>query len=122
MRDDAIDRDALRRLLDLVGGDPADLEELLEEYLQAAPALAATLTGAAARGDLGAMRIAAHTLRSNARDFGAHHLSQLCATLEAACRSGALSASEAEAAAAEISAAEARARQALLALAPSGQA
>ncbi len=120
MRDEAIEQDALRRLLDLVGGDPADLEELLEEYVEAAPALAETLSSAAAAHDLEAMRIAAHTLKSNARDFGAHHLSDLCATVEAACRSGALSDAEATAAAAEISDAEARARRALLALTPPG--
>jgi len=54
------------------------------------------LCEAAAAGDLDALRIAAHTLKSNARDFGAMALSSVCATLEAECRTGAASEPQAQ--------------------------
>jgi HPt (histidine-containing phosphotransfer) domain-containing protein len=86
MSDGKIDTDALQRLLRLIGGDTEDLRELVDEFLQTAPDLAASISEAAATGDRDALRIAAHTLKSNARDFGAIHLSELCAALEGACR------------------------------------
>ena len=47
--------------------------------------------GTAARAnDLDALRIAAHTLKSNARDFGAMRLSVMCEELEQECRNGAV--------------------------------
>lgn len=88
MSDDIIDRSALRRLLELIGGDPADLQELLEDYRSQAPELASRISAAARSNDLEALRIAAHTLKSNARDFGARRLSTLCAGLERDCRNG----------------------------------
>ncbi|MFW5654835.1 MAG: Hpt domain-containing protein [Roseicyclus sp.] len=86
MTEGQIDTDALQRLLRVIGGDPEDLRELVEEFLQTAPELAASISDAAATGDRDALRIAAHTLKSNARDFGAMRLSELCAALESACR------------------------------------
>lgn len=112
--DESIDRNALARLLDVIGGDPQDLEELVADYLVIAPGLAATISAAAAAGDLDEMRIAAHTLKSNAHDFGALRLSALCAVLEQQCRVGA--APDAAATASAIVAAEAEARSTLAAL------
>lgn len=111
MSDDIIDRAALRRLLDVIGGDPADLNGLLEDYRSAAPELASQIGSAAASGDLDALRIAAHSLKSNARDFGAMRLSILCDDLERDCRNGAVS--DPLAAASAIASAEAAARQVL---------
>lgn len=88
MNDSEIDLTALSRLLEVIGGDPEDLAELLEDYRATAPDLAAQIEAAAAAGDLDALRIAAHTLKSNAQDFGATWLSVLCAELEHACRDG----------------------------------
>ena len=115
MSDDIIDRSALRALLELIGGDPEDLRDLLEDYRTQAPELASRITAAARSNDLDALRIAAHTLKSNARDFGAMRLSALCAELEQDCRSGTLAdpLSRAEA----ISSEEAAAREALDAVA-----
>ena len=114
MTDDVIDGSAIRRLLDVIGGDPEDLEELLEEYRSAAPQLAARISGAAQSGDIDSLRIAAHTLKSNARDVGAMRLSRLCEALEHQCRAGEVA--DAGGSAALIVAEEKAARQALKAL------
>lgn len=106
-----IDPAALQRLLDVIGGDREDLQELLEDYLDTAPRLAAEIRAGAEIGDADAMRIAAHTLKSNARDFGAMKLSALCQELEQACREK--SVTEPLAAAAEIEAEERAAAAAL---------
>jgi HPt (histidine-containing phosphotransfer) domain-containing protein len=106
-----IDTAALKRLLHIIGGDVDELRELLEEYLETAPELAASMSRAAAVGDRNAIRIAAHTLKSNARDFGAKRLSQLCAALEHDCRSE--NAIDPVAAAAEIAQEERAASRAL---------
>ena len=114
VNDGVIDRAALTRLLVAIGGDPQDLDELLEDYRSTAPSLAAQIRSAAGSGDLEALRIAAHTLKSNARDFGAMRLSSLCEKLERDCRSGAVS--DSQSAAEAIAVEEAAARQALDAL------
>lgn len=111
MSNDIIDRSALRRLLELIGGDPADLQDLLEDYRSQAPELASRISAAARSNDMDALRIAAHTLKSNARDFGAMRLSALCADLERDCRSGTIADPLARAEA--IRSEEAAAREAL---------
>lgn len=83
-----IDRHALKRLLGVVGGDISELEDLRNDYLEDAPELAQRILDAVGRGDMRALRIAAHMLKSNARDFGAVRLADLCATLEKACLEG----------------------------------
>ncbi len=86
MQDEVIDKQAIDRLLDMIGGDPEDLQELLDEFEQSAPDIVASMRTAADEGDLRALRINAHSLKSNATDMGAHRLSAMCASLEAACR------------------------------------
>lgn len=88
MESDLIDRAALKRLLEVMGNDPGELEDLLGDYNEDAPDLVRRISDAAARRDLEALRIAAHTLKSNARDFGALRLSTLCAEVERACAAG----------------------------------
>lgn len=88
MTDDVIDTTALTRLLQTIGGDVDDLRELVDDYEEDAPALVAVILEAAGAGDDEAMRVAAHALKSNARDFGAACLSDLCEDLERACREG----------------------------------
>ena len=111
MSDGIIEIAALRRLLEAIGGDPEDLRELIEDFRSEAPELAAQISEAAAGADLESLRIAAHTLKSNARDFGATRLSALCEELEQDCRTGAVAdpGDRAEA----IAAAETAARKAL---------
>jgi HPt (histidine-containing phosphotransfer) domain-containing protein len=81
---EALSRCARRAVLDpkaleRLGSTPSDREftaELVDAFLREAPALLHSLRGA----DVGR---AAHTLKSNARTFGATKLAQLCAELEA---------------------------------------
>lgn len=113
MNEETIDPAALRRLLDAIGGDPEDLTELIEDYCEAAPELAGSISASADAGDVEKARIAAHTLKSNARDFGAHRLSSLCAAVEQSCRDGAPPDRETAAA---IVAEEAEARRVLASL------
>ena len=82
MSTDLIDEDALERLLALIGDDPDDLDELIDDYLEAAPELAKTIVDACAGPDIDAMRIAAHTLKSNARDLGAMKVSERASDIE----------------------------------------
>ncbi|MDA5092474.1 Hpt domain-containing protein [Aliiroseovarius sp. KMU-50] len=86
MNASVIDIDALRRLLAVIGGDTEDLDELLRDFQSEAPELVDRMQLASRLGDIDALRIAAHTLKSNARDFGAVELSALCATMEQECR------------------------------------
>ncbi len=111
MSDIIIDIAVLARLLNVVGGDPEDLQELIEDYMEIAPGLAADIRAGAAAGDWKAARIAAHSLKSNARDMGAIHLSNLCAALEQQCKEGNVASPEEAIAAIEEQ--EAVARQAL---------
>ncbi len=83
-----IDRAALQRLLDVIGGDPEDLAELLEEFEDATPKTLEKMAAAASSGDLDSLRISTHSLKSNGRDFGATALAQLCEALENDCRDG----------------------------------
>ena len=83
-----IDRQALDKLQEIVGGDPADLVELIDSFLEEAPQLVEALAAAQGSGDLQGARRAAHSLKSNARDMGAGALAQLSAELEAQCVAG----------------------------------
>lgn len=88
MTDDQLDKSALKRLLDVIGGDPEDFDEMREEYFESVPDILTELQSAADASDLDQLRVAAHSLKSNARDFGAAALAELCGTLEAECKTG----------------------------------
>lgn len=83
-----IDRAALERLLEVIGGESEDLQELIDDYVENAPLLAAKIRTGSEAGDWDAVRIAAHSLKSNARDFGAIQLAEHCAALERQCKEG----------------------------------
>jgi HPt (histidine-containing phosphotransfer) domain-containing protein len=83
-----IARDALDKLLDLIGGDTGSLAELIESFLDESPLLLDQLQQAAGAGDRMGLGRAAHTLKSSARDFGAVQLSSSCEMLEKECREG----------------------------------
>jgi HPt (histidine-containing phosphotransfer) domain-containing protein len=82
MMNSQISKLALRRLLGAIGGDLDDLEELREDYLGMTPILAQRLAYAHAQDDRETLRITAHEFKSNARDFGADALADLCEALE----------------------------------------
>lgn len=111
---DLLDLAALKRLLDVIGGDAEDFDELRDEFLETSPELIATLTTAASEGDLDAMRVASHSLKGNARDFGATALAEVSAAMETACKSG--NTEEATNMLARVAEAEAEARAALATL------
>ena len=89
MTDTGIDLAALKRLKDMIGGDVDDLSELVEDFLTALPDQLSKMRDAEQSQDWAALRITAHSCKSNARDLGATHLSALCATLEGQCKAGA---------------------------------
>nr|WP_276562389.1 Hpt domain-containing protein [Hoeflea prorocentri] len=98
-------------MLDVIGGDRDDFEELLEEFEESTPQTLQKMTEAAQSADLDALRIASHSLKSNGRDFGAAALAAACEALEQACREG--SVDDPQARVTEISEELQRARAAL---------
>jgi CheY-like chemotaxis protein len=80
--EDDFDPSALNKLLNLVGGNKADLAELIRSFLDETPPLLLDLRRALEANDAELFRRAAHTLKSSARDFGAIQLSQLSQQME----------------------------------------
>jgi HPt (histidine-containing phosphotransfer) domain-containing protein len=72
----------------MVGGEPAYLAELIDSFLEDAPVLLANMEKAVVAGDTAALRLHAHSLKSNAADFGATELAELCKQLEMAGKNG----------------------------------
>jgi len=77
-----IDLTALRNLKNMIGGNPEDLAELIDDFVAALPEQVQQMRAHGDNGDLAALRIVAHSCKSNARDLGALHLADLCARLE----------------------------------------
>jgi HPt (histidine-containing phosphotransfer) domain-containing protein len=88
---DELDRDALGLLEEMVGGDRAALVEIVDAFLEDAPAQLADLRRAAEGGDDVLAGRAAHTLKANGRTFGATMLASVSQEIEVAARSGDLS-------------------------------
>jgi HPt (histidine-containing phosphotransfer) domain-containing protein len=85
---DPLDMQIVDELRESVGGDQAFLAELIDEFVEDAPRQLNALRDAAAAGDAETARRAAHTLKSNARTFGASTLSSLSQQTEAAAAGG----------------------------------
>lgn len=83
-----IDTTALARLRDSFGGDAEDLAEFIDDFAEIAPDLHAQMVAGLSGGDVTAVKIAAHSLKSNARDMGATALGDMCAALEAQAGAG----------------------------------
>lgn len=75
-----IDRQVFAELQDSAGSD--FVTELVQTFLEDAPALLEALHHALQRGDAAAFRRAAHTLKSNGNTFGAMGLAELARQLE----------------------------------------
>lgn len=88
----AVDIGTLGELRENVGGDAGFVAELIDEFLADAPVQLEALRAAAASGDAEAARRAAHTLKGNARTFGAPAFADLCREAEAAAAEGRLQA------------------------------
>jgi signal transduction histidine kinase/DNA-binding response OmpR family regulator/HPt (histidine-containing phosphotransfer) domain-containing protein len=86
----AIELNALAQLQAMMGGKAAYLHELIDSFLEDAPQLLAELQRGIDVHEPARVRMAAHTLKSNAADFGATRLRDLNRALESMAQSGAL--------------------------------
>ena len=82
----------LRRIEDLLGGDPEALSSLVLEFAASGSALVNLIQLGVAQADRGGMAVAAHSLRGAGLSFGARPLAVLCARLEALAGAGELTA------------------------------
>jgi len=78
-----LDPTALDQLLNLVGGDKDKYFKLIDSFLEETPKLLEGVRKAVEKNDNELLRRMSHTLKSTSRDFGAIHLSNLGAKLEA---------------------------------------
>jgi len=77
------------RVREQVGADEAFLDELLGHFLESAPEHLRAMRAACEDGEGGdRLEHAAHTLKANARTFGAKRLGRLCRRLEERGRTG----------------------------------
>jgi HPt (histidine-containing phosphotransfer) domain-containing protein len=88
VEESGLDPEAVRSLRGLVGDDSEALAEIVDAFLEDAPAQLHSLRAAATTGDADVAGRAAHTLKANGRTFGAGDLADLCQELEAAARGG----------------------------------
>jgi signal transduction histidine kinase/CheY-like chemotaxis protein/HPt (histidine-containing phosphotransfer) domain-containing protein len=86
---DLLDPAALARLREIVGDD-AYLAEMIEGFLEDAPAILANMRRAVEAQDAASVRLHAHSLKSNGADLGAQNFSDLNKRMEALGRAGLL--------------------------------
>lgn len=79
---DVIDSATLNELVEMVMGDKAFLDELIDTYFEDSPKLLTGLRTALLTNDAGEFTRKAHSLKSNSAGFGAKKLSNLCKELE----------------------------------------
>jgi len=85
-----LDPEALKRLRDIGGGSASFLTGLIDTFLAESPSLMESVHQAIQHKDCEKLRLAAHSLKSNSRDFGALYLSRLCQDMENKAREGSL--------------------------------
>jgi GAF domain-containing protein/CheY-like chemotaxis protein len=85
-----IDERVLARLVEGTGGDAEFVHELIQQFVVDAPELVAAARAGIGTGDAEAVRLAAHTLKSNAATFGAHGLAECSRALEETAKLGEL--------------------------------
>ena len=84
----SVDPAALEQLLDMTGGDPEFVDELVQTYLEDALAQIEAMRAAAETGSMEDLVRPAHSLKSNSANMGAHVLAEQCRQLEADARAG----------------------------------
>lgn len=82
-REAVIDLEALRGLLEAVGGEPSILQELADAFLADLDEQAGELERSGAANDIETVRRAAHSLKSTSASFGATALATLSQQIEA---------------------------------------
>ena len=85
-----LDPAAVARLLEMVGDDPAFVDELADEYLAEAPAHAAALRAAHDAGDAEGLTLPAHTLKGSSLVLGGVRVAEIARALEECGRAGRL--------------------------------
>lgn len=98
----AVDPAALDRLLDMTGGDPDFLAELIDTFVEDGSVQLEALRVAVEAGDAAAAMRPAHSLKSNSASMGAERLADLCRALEADARAGTIDDGRARVAAAQV--------------------
>lgn len=90
MSDDlpTLDPAGLDQLLEMTGGDPAFVEELIETFLVDAATQLEELSAAAAAASVEDILRPAHSLKSNSASVGARRLSEAARSLESDARTG----------------------------------
>jgi two-component system, sensor histidine kinase and response regulator len=86
--DPVLDPGALDRLLEVVGGDEAFVDDLLATFVEDAVTQLRAMSDAAAAGAASDMLRPAHSLKSNSANVGALRLSELARALEVDARAG----------------------------------
>jgi HPt (histidine-containing phosphotransfer) domain-containing protein len=90
MTEPAIDPAAFDRLVEITGGDLEFVGELIDTYVDDADGQLAALRTAAAADDAAAMLRPSHTLKSSSANVGATLVADLCRSIEADARAGAV--------------------------------
>jgi len=86
----ALDPIAVDSLLEMIGGDPEMVREIVNAFLEDAPDRLAEIATGLADGDATVVRRAAHTLKANGLTFGALGFAEACRKLEEVAGNGAL--------------------------------
>ena len=86
----ALDKDRIRELQELAGGDSALLEELIDLFLTGAPELLEQMRHAAEDEDSGRLYRAAHTLKGSSGQMGALRMQELCGIIATVAGTGSL--------------------------------
>ena len=82
--DGGLDLTILRGLFEIIGGSKSDLNSLINSFIYTGHELLDQFETGLSERKSNALKIAAHTLKSSAADFGAMSLSQLCREMELA--------------------------------------
>ncbi len=80
--DAVLDEASLSNLMDVIGGDSAALNELIDSFASEGETLLRRMRDATKADDVDALRRAAHSMKSSSNDFGAKSLSALARDLE----------------------------------------
>lgn len=83
-----LDTNSIDQLRELIGGDEAELIELIELFQVESGVMLNDMKLSCQTQDVDLLRRSAHSLKSSSQDFGAIQLSELNATLESNCRNG----------------------------------
>jgi len=85
---EVLDQAALDNLLEMVGGDPDFVDELVDTFLEDAPVQLAQLQLAVSAGDAAAVVRPAHTLKGNGASIGARAVETISRSIEEQARAG----------------------------------